>query len=215
MSTDAEPEPHHGPYKPADLAAMPDDGQRYELIDGALIVSWSRIPLHQLAAGRLCNLLNAAAPSGLAAVCSIDVRCGPNTVLVPDVVVLPSSVVDDPDHVVTADDVALVAEIAWPSAARIDWWLKRRLYADVWIPAYLLVELEVPNITWFAPPASGIYAYEQHGKATGDQELQVTGPFEIRIVPAELVRLPGTLDVTDAVATHGSRLWPVARSSTS
>src|SRR5215470_13341919 len=57
------------------------------------------------------------------------------TVLCPDVVVLPSSVVDDPDHTVTADDVALVAEIAWPSAARMDWWLKPRLYADVRVAA--------------------------------------------------------------------------------
>jgi len=74
-------------------------------------------------------------------VCSVDVQCGRDTVLCPDVVVLPSSVVDDPDRAVTADDVALVAEIAWPSAARIDWWLKPRLYADAGIPAYLLLEL--------------------------------------------------------------------------
>jgi hypothetical protein len=33
-----------------------------------------------------------------------------------------------------AHDVALVAEIAWPSAARIDWVLKPRLYADAGIP---------------------------------------------------------------------------------
>jgi hypothetical protein len=57
------------------------------------------------------------------------------------------------------------------------------------IPAYLLLELEVPNITWFAPSASGAYVYEQHGIATGDEELQVTGPLKARIVPADLVRL--------------------------
>jgi Uma2 family endonuclease len=119
-------------------------------------------------------------------VCTIDVRCGPDTVLCPDVVVLPSSVVDDPDHAVVAADVVLVAEIAWPSAARIDWVLKPRLYADAGIPAYLLLDLEVPNITWFTPSTSG--TYQQRGIATGDQELQMTEPFKARIVPAELVR---------------------------
>jgi Uma2 family endonuclease len=184
MSSD--PVPRHGPYTPADLAATPDDGQRYELIDGALLVSWSRTPLHQLAAGRLCSLLNAAGASGLEAVCTVEVQCGPATVLVPDVVVLPSSVVDEPDRAVVAGDVALVAEIVWPAAARIDGVLKPRLYADAGIPACLLVELEGPTVTWFARSASG--GYEQRGVATGDEELRVTEPFEVRVVPAALVR---------------------------
>ena len=186
MSNVAVPEPRHGRYTPADLAATPDDGQRYELIDGALIVSCSPIPLHQLAAGRLCNLLNAAAPSGLEAVCTIDVRCGPDTVLVPDVVMLLSSVIDEPDCVVVADHVALVAEIASPSTVRMDRVLKSRLYADAGIPAYLLFELEGPTVTWFAPSASG--GPERRGMASGEEVLRVTEPFEVPIVPAELVR---------------------------
>src|SRR5262249_34303095 len=48
---------HHGPYTIADLEAMPDDGQRYELIDGALHVSPSPTHLHQRIAGRLRTLL--------------------------------------------------------------------------------------------------------------------------------------------------------------
>jgi Uma2 family endonuclease len=186
MSSDAVPVPHHGPYTPADLAAMPDDGQRYEMIDGALLVSWSHTLLHQRAAGRLCSLLNEAGASGLEAVCTIEVQCGPDTVLVPDVVMLLSSVVDEPDCVVVADHVALVAEIASPSTVRMDRVLRPRLYADAGIPACLLVELEGPTVTWFAPSASG--GYEQRGVATGHEQLQVSGPFEVRIVPAELVR---------------------------
>jgi len=45
------------------------------------------------------------------------------------------------------------------------------LYADAGIPAYLLLELEVPNLTWFAPSASGAYVYEvyeQRGTETDD-----------------------------------------------
>jgi Uma2 family endonuclease len=165
---------------------MPDDRQRYELVDGVLLVSWSRTPLHQRAAGRLCSLLDAAGASRLEAVCTIEVQCGQATVLVPDVVVLPSSMVDEPDRAVVAEDIALVAEIVWPSAARIDRVLKPRLYADAGIAACLLVELEGPTVIWFALSASG--GYDQRGVATGDEELRVTEPFEVRVVPAELVR---------------------------
>src|SRR5262249_17454242 len=176
-----------GPYTPVDLAAMPEDGQRYELVDGALLVSWSRTLLHQRAAGRLCSVLNAAGASGLEAVGAVEVRCGPDTVLVPDVVVLVSSVVDEPDCVVTADHVALVAEVASPSSVRMDRVLRPRLYADAGIPAYLLVELEGPTLTWFA--LSGPGGYQRRRVAAGDAELRVTVKlFEMRIVPAELVR---------------------------
>jgi Uma2 family endonuclease len=189
MSSDAVFAIPPGPYTPADLAATPDDGQRYELVDGALLVSWFRTPLHQFAAGRLCGLLNAAGAAGLLAVCAIDVRCGPDTVVTPDVVMLLSSVVDEPDCVVVADHVALVAEIASPSTVRMDRVLRPRLYADAGIPAYLLFELEGPTVTWFALSTSG--SYERRGVAAGDEELRVTEPFEVRIVPAELVRLRG------------------------
>jgi Uma2 family endonuclease len=187
MSSDAVSAMRPGPYTPADLAATPDDGQRYELIDGALLVSWSRTLLHQRAAGRLCNLLNAAGASELEAVGAIEVRCGPDTVLVPDVVMLLSSVVDEPDCVVMADHVVLVAEVASPSTVRMDRVLRPRLYADAGIPAYLLVELEEPTVTWFSLP--GPAAYQRCRVVAGDAELLVTvKPFEMRIVPAELVR---------------------------
>jgi len=49
-------------FTEADLAAMPDDGNRYELIDGALIVTPSTVTLHQIVAGELHLLLRAACP---------------------------------------------------------------------------------------------------------------------------------------------------------
>ena len=49
----------------ADLDAMPDDGHRYELIDGVLIVSPAPRRAHQRASLRLTVLLDAAVPPGL------------------------------------------------------------------------------------------------------------------------------------------------------
>ena len=186
MPAASVPSAHRGPYTIADLEAMPDDGQRYELIDGALHVTPPPTLLHQRVAGRLCTLLDAAAAPGLEAVGAINVRCGPDTVLVPDVVVLLSSVVDEPDCAVTAGHVALVAEVASAFSVRMDRVWKPHLYADAGIPAYLLVELEGSTVTWFAMAGPG--GYERRGVAVGDEELLVTEPFEVRIVPAELIR---------------------------
>lgn len=49
----------------ADLATLPDDGLRYELVDGTLLVSAAPSKLHQRALGNLYVLLRAACPAEL------------------------------------------------------------------------------------------------------------------------------------------------------
>ena len=94
-----------GPLTPEDLDEAPEDGRRYELVDGSLHVSPPPVPRHQLAATRVQYLLHAAAPAEL------TVRAGGAGIhesrprgethfLVPDVrlvveVVSPSSVTHD------------------------------------------------------------------------------------------------------------------------
>jgi hypothetical protein len=53
------------PFYRYDLDAMPDDGRRYEIVDGTLIVSAVLGRLHQRAALRIATLLDAACPSDL------------------------------------------------------------------------------------------------------------------------------------------------------
>jgi Uma2 family endonuclease len=177
---------HAGPYTLADLDAMPDDRQRYELIDGALLVSAAPAPLHQRAAGRLRSLLVTAAPPDLEAGGIIDVQCGPDTALEPDVVVLSSSAVEEYAGIVPAEHVAMVAEIVSPSSRRIDRMLKPQLYADAGIPTYLLVDLQEPIVTWFGLSDAGGYTILR--SATGTEPLRLTEPFEVEIVPEDLVR---------------------------
>jgi Uma2 family endonuclease len=49
----------------SDLDAMPDDGRRYELLDGAIIVTPAPGPAHQRAVLRLARLLQDAATADL------------------------------------------------------------------------------------------------------------------------------------------------------
>ena len=72
-----------------DLAAMPDDGHRYELIDGALIVTPSPGREHQLCAGKFYIDLTAACPGHLCvAFAPLDVAYTRDTVLQPDILVV-------------------------------------------------------------------------------------------------------------------------------
>jgi len=56
---------------------MPDDGRRYEMLDGVLIVSPRPATIHQQVAGRLLRVLADACPNGLCVVPGSAVELGP------------------------------------------------------------------------------------------------------------------------------------------
>ncbi|HSK27978.1 MAG TPA: Uma2 family endonuclease, partial [Jiangellales bacterium] len=60
--TDVTTLPRSRPLTRADLGAMPDDGHRYELLDGSLIVTPAPTWRHQSVVGRVYALLDAARP---------------------------------------------------------------------------------------------------------------------------------------------------------
>ena len=55
--------PHGRPFSRADLETMPDDGNRYEIIDGVLLVSAAPRPIHQRVSMRLSNAVSGYAPA--------------------------------------------------------------------------------------------------------------------------------------------------------
>ncbi|MDN5791139.1 MAG: Uma2 family endonuclease, partial [Micrococcales bacterium] len=80
--------PQSRPLTWRDLEDRTDDGHRYEIIDGALVVTPSPTPVHQRAAFRLAVLLDGVCPGHLEIlVAPLDVRLGEDTVLQPDVLV--------------------------------------------------------------------------------------------------------------------------------
>ena len=56
------------PFTVAELDRMPDDGRRYELLDGVLVVSPRPTTIHQVVAGRLYGVLSGACPEDLCVV---------------------------------------------------------------------------------------------------------------------------------------------------
>jgi Uma2 family endonuclease len=133
-----------------DLFAMPDDGQRRELIGGDLIVNPAPRRIHQEIAGNVYALLRNflhAAQRGRAYMHPVDVYVGRNDVVQPDVIAIrhdrlrvyrpEGAVVEPPD---------IVVEIISPSTQRIDRVSKMALYARFGVPEYWIIDPEERTI---------------------------------------------------------------------
>jgi Uma2 family endonuclease len=167
----------------ADLAGMPDDGHRYELIDGVLLVTPAPILRHQLVLSHLFRLLAEAAPAGVRVLpAPVDIKVGDATVVQPDLVVL-----DRPDLDAAFVDTPplLVVEVLSPSTRRIDVSAKRLVYEGFGVPSYWIVDPEAASITVLALTADGTYA--QAGEAHADDLLEVTRPFPVTVAPSSLL----------------------------
>ncbi len=124
----------------ADIEAMPDDGRRYELIDGVLVVSPTPAWRHQDVQGALLVLLRGAAPDhlrvlGAPVAAIIDER----TWVEPDIIVAPKS--DFGDTYLERPPL-LAAEVLSPSNRIYDLNTKFARYERAGIGSYWVVDPE-------------------------------------------------------------------------
>ena len=85
------PGPPQGSWTYDDYAALPDDGHRYEIVNGVLVMAPARTPEHQDIVLEIAAYLRTHVKlAGLGRVFPgpIDVELGPKDVFQPDVVVL-------------------------------------------------------------------------------------------------------------------------------
>lgn len=170
-----------------DLDAMPDDGHRYELIDGILIVSPAPRRIHQRASFRLSVLLDAALPADLELLpAPFDVALADDTVMQPDLVV--PRIEDLTDRDLPAAPV-LAVEVLSPSSRGIDLLLKKDRLERAGCAHYWVVDPLEPSITAWALTGG---AYRQVARAVGAETFEVAEPFDVRVIPAELVTLSGS-----------------------
>src|SRR5439155_24866099 len=119
----------------ADFDELPhDDGKRYEIIDGVLVVTGSPAVRHQRAAGRLYTLLVAACPPEYEVFFApLAVVLGDDTVMQPDLLV--ARVADLIETGLPAPPV-LAVEVLSPSTKKIDLNLKPARLARAGTPGY-------------------------------------------------------------------------------
>jgi Uma2 family endonuclease len=184
-------EPARIPFgKPAytvdDLLEFPDDGNRYELFNGSLLVSPSPTPLHQRVIRRLERILEDALPLELEPLSTVNLRVTEKDYYIPDLVVVREESSESVGLMFSPRDILLAVEVGSPSTRMRDEGLKALAYARAGIPLY-----------WRIEPDEGptLYIYQLNGdnydppttyKAGAIANL--TTPFPVSFDPAELLR---------------------------
>lgn len=138
----------------ARVRELPDDGRRYEVVDGELLVTPApRLP-HQEAVYRLARILDdhVRQVGGAYMFCSpADIEFDPHTLVQPDVFVAPSVAGRRPRNWVDITSLLLAVEVLSPSSARADRMTKRRRYQRAGVPEYWVVDLDARLIERWHP----------------------------------------------------------------
>ena len=172
------------PFTVADLATMPDDGRRYELIDGVLLVSptpgWS----HQEMAAALYRVLYAQCPPDLRVMLApFGVRTASDTEVQPDVLV---ARYEDLTEACLPVAPLLAAEVLSPSTKLHDRNTKMAHYERLGVASYWLLDpvgtgaVELHELG----PAG---RYELRATVVGEDVLAVERPFPVDLCPARLL----------------------------
>ena len=142
------------PWTAEEVRALPDDGNRYELISGELVVTPSPRGVHQVAVFELSWRIRSwleSSDAGHVLGSPADLSLGEDEVLQPDLFVYRTASgkpLRDWSDVTT---LALVIEVLSPSTARHDRQLKRRRYQRARIPEYWIVDLDSRLIERWQP----------------------------------------------------------------
>lgn len=147
-----------------DLVQLPDDGNRYEIIDGELYVTPAPSRRHAEVVARLFALLFnfvRARRLGRVYTAPVDVKLARHRIVQPDILFIKQDrlSVFSPDAVEGRPD--MVVEVLSPSTRNRDLGLKARVYAEMGIPEYWMAD---PIAERFAISvlANGQYAEVAH-----------------------------------------------------
>ncbi len=122
------------------LDAFPDDGNRYEVLEGMLLVTPAPSFTHQVVATRLAYLLTDALARTAQVVAVGAIQRGDNTQLQPDILVCPASFPISADWR-TISGWWLAVEVMSPSSRAYDRVVKRDAYLALGVEEYWVVDI--------------------------------------------------------------------------
>ena len=189
-TTDSFSLPRWRPFTVREIQATPEDGNRYELIDGMLAVCPAVGVAHQVAVLATAVLLHNARPPG------IDVIAGPIAVQPNELTYLQPDVIVAREQDFTEENLPvaplLVVEVTTPNSALNDFNNKKAVYERMGAPSYWLVDPSTPRLTVFELDGAG--RYRLAAEVVGKQVFEAVQPFAVRVVPEDLLdRLPAHL----------------------
>lgn len=170
------------PLTVEDLERLPDDGHRYDLIDGSLIVAPGPELIHQTVQSNLLRILFSACPEELFVYGSpTDVVLADDTVLQPDLMVVRRS--DRGGRRLTAVPL-LVVEILSPSTRLIDLNLKFARLERAGVPDYWVIDPsgDARLDAWSIHDDR----YQPVASVSGSTAWSAQTPYPVSIVPLAL-----------------------------
>jgi Uma2 family endonuclease len=136
------------------VRALPEDGKRYEVIAGELFVTPAPSFDHQDAVLRILVPIKQyleQTGSGYPAISPADIEFDDETLVQPDVFVVPLIGGRRPRRWSDITRLLLAVEVLSPSTARADRTVKRRLFQRVGVPEYWIVDVEARLVERWRP----------------------------------------------------------------
>lgn len=136
------------------VRALPEDGKRYEVAGGELLVTPAPRFVHQRAVGHLFVQLATFVDGsrlGVVMMSPADIEFSARRLLQPDIFVAPRREGRLPRSWGDVHSLLLAIEVISPSTARADRWLKRRIYQDEGVGEYWIVDLDARLVERWRP----------------------------------------------------------------
>lgn len=159
-----------------------DDRFRYEIFDGALLVSPAPAYNHEIAGEQLRQMLRTRLPDGVLVVGPSQLRLG-RSAPIPDLVVADIAAVRDRQNLLS-HEVYLAVEIVSPSSVSADRILKPALYAAAGVAHYWRVETDPLLLTVYALDGE---TYREVGTWRAGDIARLDTPFAVEIDVAQLL----------------------------
>ena len=160
-------------FTATDLAQLPDDGKRYEVLEGDLAVSPSPNRKHQRVVHHLHTWFTAReeAQDGQVYVAPFDVVLDDSNVTEPDLLFI----LTEHLHIIKEANVQgapdLIVEVLSPSTRERDLGVKAHLYARFGVPEYWVVDPDVETLTVYHLTPDG---YEVAGPFRSGETIHST-----------------------------------------
>ncbi|RAY15248.1 Uma2 family endonuclease [Actinomadura craniellae] len=183
--TIGQAESRRHPLTVDDLARTPDDGKRYELVDGRLDVSPAPMYPHTLIESRLMIHLGVSAPEEFTVLTGPGINFNADRThhRIPDVAVIRT---EDGEPPYLTRPPLLAVEVVSPESVFRDHHVKAREYAEFGIPSYWIINpsAEKPGLLEMRLDDGG---YRESAQVFGQDVFETDVPFPIAIVPHWLI----------------------------
>ena len=182
VDTGRWPDQVSGEWTNEALETLPDNGLRYEILDGTLLVTPAPTPRHQTVVLELAVLLRLACPPDHQVfVAPLSWQPDGHTSLEPDLLVVRRDRIGEKS---ITQPPLLVVEVLSPGTARIDRLLKLSRYAEGGIEQYWIVDPRVPSVQVFTLVEG---AYVLLAESAGGTPVTVDEPLAVTVIPQDLI----------------------------